>query len=175
MGYREWRARLLERTDAMAERADARAEAAQAKQDRAKAEIAERREADAEAALRSWMLERADALHVDHDEMVERAKRVGLGLPTPHEARGLERVANGMTAATSVLPGSSVVRAVAAVDLAADGSVDASGQSRPDPYMAWVNLIRVEERVAKYEADGQPVPLHERALLRSARWALEHS
>lgn len=175
MGYKEWRARLLERTDAMVERADARADAAQLKHESVKAEIAERRDTDVEDALQAWRLERAADLGVDHDALAASSERFGVPLPAPHRARGLERLANGLDSAVSAVPGSTVVRAAVAVDMASSGSMDSAHVEPVDPYQSWVNLVQVEERVAARVAAGERVPATDRAMLRMARWAYKRT
>ncbi|WP_341856419.1 hypothetical protein [Brachybacterium sp. GPGPB12] len=56
--------------------------------------------------------------------------------------------------------------------MVADDGMDAGGRERPDPYSAWVTLIKTEERVV---AAGDDASKADRALLRMARWAYKHS
>ncbi len=164
MGLKGFRERVLAKADALdarADRLDAEVAAARVEREAVQAEA----KVDADLA---WCRAEAARLGVDHDELVARAEPFGIPLPAPHRAGGFERVSTGLLSAPARVPGLGVLAALGS----AGGDSEGSGGSRPDPYGAWVTLIRTEERVA---AAGDGVSRSDLALLRMARWAFKHS
>lgn len=157
MGYKEWRQRQLDRADAMTAWAD-KTEGDLAKKKEARAQEQAARVAQGE---RGRLAARASRLGEDHDDLVRRAKAVGMAeyvQPAPGLIERSNRVANKLrwAAPFSVL--------TLANDLG-DG-----GQQAPDAYESWRDRIVIEEAAAAKLARGEHLSRRDRAALKLARF-----
>lgn len=156
MGFKEWRQRQLDRADAMTAWAD-RTDQRLAEEKEARAQEQAAREVQAE---RDRLAARAAQLGEDHDDLVRRAKAVGMDEyvePAPGLVERTNRVANGMRRLSPL-----------ASFTISDG-LSESGTQEADPYAAWRNRIVIEEAAAAKLARGEQLSRLDRATLKLAR------
>lgn len=158
MGFKEWRQRQLDRADAMTAWAD-KTDQRLAEEKEARAQEQAAREAQGE---RDRLAARAAQLGEDHDDLVLRAKAVGMDEyvePAPGLLERTNRVANGMRRLSPL-----------ASFAISDGLSESSTQDPPNPYEAWRNRIVIEEAAAAKLARGEQLSRLDRATLKLARF-----
>lgn len=166
MGIKEWREKTLARIDAQADRFDAKAQELEAKSRRLEEESRDRREQAAVDGLEAWRHERAASLGEDHEDLVQRAAALGMGVPVPRQPGKVEGAALAVTRGLDRIPG---VSFVASLQMAQEGAGTGLVHEEVDPYQAWRNRIVVEEQMVAKQAAGERLGTADRLLLKVAR------
>lgn len=155
MGYKEWRQRQVDRADAMTAWAD-KTDQRLAEEKQARVQAQQARE---EQAKKDHLAARAARLGEDHDDLVRRAKAVGMDeyiQPDPGLVDKASRVTAKLWWAAPL--------AALTNPIGGDG-----GTQTPDAYEAWRDRIVIEEAAAAKIARGEQLTRLELATLKLAR------
>lgn len=159
MGYKEWRERQDARIDAMNARADARVERAKQREADVRAEVEAAKVKRADDAARAWEQSQAARLGESHEDLVARARAVGLA-EAPESERGAERLMNSISRFYAKVP-----IAVLAMPLEETGTTHGGELDR---YRQWRERIILAERLHAKAAEGVPLSKGDRVLAKVA-------
>lgn len=167
MGYKEWRQRQLDRVDAMtawADKTDQRlaAEKEARGQQQAVRETPGGHEQPAAQGAGDPLAALAALLGEDHDDLVRRAKAVGMDEYVQPEPGLVERSSRAANKLRWAVP-------LASLTLPHDAGD--GGRQTPGPYEAWRDRIVLEEAAAAKLARGEQLSRLDRATLKIARYA----